>query len=115
MCCRKKKNKNWSPGDDEEVFDNVDSNNNLLEKSKLIVAAPIVGSDMNLDIPSEEAGTSKSVSTEYDVPRSPKAEKVDISELKYWMPVVSSLLKANPNPKMKWVSDERALAGVHFS
>ncbi len=24
-------------------------------------------------------------------------------------------IKANPNPKMKWVSDERALAGVHFS
>ncbi len=23
-------------------------------------------------------------------------------------------VKANPNPKMKWVSDERALAGVHF-
>ncbi len=25
------------------------------------------------------------------------------------------IFKANPNPKMKWVSDERALAGVHFS
>ncbi len=24
-------------------------------------------------------------------------------------------VKANPNPKMMWVSDERALAGVHFS
>ncbi len=24
-------------------------------------------------------------------------------------------IKANQNPKMKWVSDERALAGVHFS
>ncbi len=24
-------------------------------------------------------------------------------------------LKANQNPKMKWVSDERASAGVHFS
>ncbi len=29
--------------------------------------------------------------------------------------VASQNVKANPNPKMKWVSDERALAGVHFS
>ncbi len=29
--------------------------------------------------------------------------------------LVQKLLKANQNPKMKWVSDERALAGVHFS
>ncbi len=36
-------------------------------------------------------------------------------ELKYFGDFITFSLKAIPNPKMKWVSDERALAGVHFS
>ncbi len=49
------------------------------------------------------------------------AEKIrqTIPGLQFWAYGINSsflyCLKATQNPKMKWVSDERALAGVHFS
>ncbi len=33
----------------------------------------------------------------------------------FWRAYFRGVLKGTRNPKMKWVSDERALAGVHFS
>ncbi len=44
-----------------------------------------------------------------------KKRKETIEKNIEWTQEKTDALKATPNPKMKWVSDERALAGVHFS